>query len=100
MMMESTPQKAMTGLCIVQRMEMVVTLEVDTIFCVDAGAIGIMPLELIADKEKLESARKLGLVIEGELFANFTTTSCGYFEVEVYDMYNKSVEKFDINTRL
>lgn len=67
-------------------------------FCVDAGAIGILPLELITDNQKLEEAKSLGLVIEGELSANFETDSNGCFDVEIYNKDNKSVKKFDINT--
>lgn len=67
-------------------------------FCVDAGAIGILPLELITDNQKLEEAKSLGFVIEGELSANFETDGNGCFDVEIYNKDNEGVKKFDINT--
>ena len=69
-------------------------------FSVDAGVIGIIPLELITDEEKLEYARELGHIVTGELTANFETDGKGFFDIEIYDRDNKSIEQFDIDTRL
>src|SRR5574344_170076 len=69
-------------------------------FSVDAGVIGIIPLELITDEEKLEYARELGYIVKGELTANFETDGEGFFEIEIYNRDNKSIEQFDIDTRL
>lgn len=55
--------------------------------------------KIVSDTDlKLEEAKSLGLVIEGELSANFETDSNGCFDVEIYNKDNKSVKKFDINT--
>ena len=65
-------------------------------FSVDAGVIGVIPLELIKE-EKFEDASDLGLVVTGHLSIDFSCTD-GFYEISIENMENNTKEYFEIDT--
>lgn len=66
-------------------------------FCVDAGVLGVVPMELI-DQEKVEDAEMLGLFLDKEVKSVEVAYNNGYYEFDLLDKKGKFIDRIEINT--